>query len=86
MTEADRNDIIFELHLADSEAEQNATLVRLVRAYPELRENLVNHFVEIILMEFRAAAHPEPAPAEPVIVEGAWRRFLAGVGAGPATR
>ena len=65
MTEADRSDIIFELHLAEGEADRNATLVRLVRAYPNLREDLVDHWCEIVLMELRAAAYPEP-PCPPV--------------------
>jgi len=43
MTEADRSDIIFELPLAHTEAKRNATLIRLVRAYPDLREDLVYH-------------------------------------------
>lgn len=34
--------------------------MRLVRAYPDLREDLVDHWCEIVLMELRAAAHPEP--------------------------
>lgn len=65
MTQADRDDIIFELHCAEGAAARNATLVRLVRAYPDLREDLVDHWVEIVLMELRAAAHPEP-PCPPV--------------------
>lgn len=65
MTEADRSDIIFELHLAEGEADRNATLVRLVRAYPELREDLLDYWCEIVLMELRAAAFPEP-PCPPV--------------------
>ncbi|SFS56351.1 hypothetical protein [Methylobacterium sp. yr668] len=57
MTEADlRDDVIFEPHLAEGEAERNATLVRLVRAYPDLREDLLDHWYEIVLMELRAAA------------------------------
>ena len=62
---ADRDDIIFELHLAGGEADRNATLVRLVRAHPDLREDLVDHWCEIVLMELRAAAYPEP-PCQPV--------------------
>ncbi len=65
MTEADRSDIIFELHLAEGDADRNATLVRLVRAYPDLREDLLDHWFEIVLMELRAAAYPEP-PCPPV--------------------
>ncbi|GBU19823.1 MULTISPECIES: hypothetical protein [Methylobacterium] len=65
MTEANRSDIIFELHLAEGEADRNATLVRLVQAYPSLREDLLDHWCEIVLMELRAAAYPEP-PCPPV--------------------
>ena len=85
MTEANRSDIIFELHLAEGEADRNATLVRLVQAYPSLREDLLDHWCEIVLIELRAAAHPEQAPVQPAVVEGTWRQFLAGVGKGPAT-
>lgn len=65
MTDDDRSDIIFELHLAEGEADRNATLVRLVRAYPDLREDLVDHWCEIVLMEWRAATNPE-MPCPPV--------------------
>jgi hypothetical protein len=65
MTEADRrDDIIFELHLAEP-GDRNAVLVRLVREHPELREELVDHFCEIVWMEWRAASEPEP-PCPPV--------------------
>lgn len=75
MTEADRDDIIFELHLAEGEADRNATLVRLVRAHPDLREDLLDHWCEIVLMELRAAAYPEPE-CQPVD-EGVAARALA---------
>lgn len=67
MTEADRDDIIFELHLADTEADRNATLVRLVWAYHDLREDLVDHWCEIVLAELRAALNPEPEPPCPPV-------------------
>jgi hypothetical protein len=75
MTEADRDDVIFELHLADTEADRNATLVRLVRAYPDLREDLLDHWCEIVLGELRAAAYPEP-PC-PAVDESVAARALA---------
>ncbi|KZB99792.1 hypothetical protein AU375_04081 [Methylobacterium radiotolerans] len=75
MTEADRDDVIFELHLAEGEADRNATLVRLVRVYPDLREDLVDHWCEIVLMELRAAAYPEPEC--PPVDEGVAARALA---------
>ncbi|QGY03260.1 hypothetical protein MMSR116_16235 [Methylobacterium mesophilicum SR1.6/6] len=60
----DRDAIIFELHLPEP-GERNATLARLVRKYPDLREELVDQFCEIVLMEWRAAYDPEP-PCPPV--------------------
>lgn len=81
MTEADRSDIIFELHLAEGEADRNATLVRLVRAYPHLCEDLLDHWCEIALMELRPAAYPEP-PCQPVdegVAARALARFRTGV-------
>ncbi|CAA2160104.1 hypothetical protein MBRA_05267 [Methylobacterium brachiatum] len=96
MTEADRrDDIIFELHLAEL-GDRNAVLVRLVREHPELREELVDHFCEIVWMEWRAAAVPagrrgrgSPVPGEvPRDRGGAWhcqRRLRpSGPGARPA--
>ncbi len=46
MIEADRSDIIFEFHLAEGEADRNATLVRLIRAYPDLREDLLDQCLD----------------------------------------
>lgn len=86
MTEADRDDVIFELHLAEGEADRNAALVRLVRAYPDLREDLLDHWCEIVLMELRAAAYPEPEcpPIDEGVAAWALARFGAGVQPWPA--
>ena len=58
-----------------TEADRNATLVRLVRAHPDLREDLLDHWCEIVLMELWAAAYPEPE-CQPVD-EGVAARALA---------
>ena len=55
---------ICELDRAE-EADRIDLLVRLVRYNPELREDLVDHCVEILLMEWRAAPDREP-PCPPI--------------------
>ncbi|MGU3663957.1 hypothetical protein ACLBX9_07200 [Methylobacterium sp. A49B] len=59
-----KDDIICELDRAE-EAGRIDPLVRLVRYNPELREELVDHYVEILLMEWRAAHDREP-PCPPI--------------------
>jgi hypothetical protein len=46
-----------------------------VRAYPDLREDALDHWCEIVLMEFRAAAYPEPPYLD--VDEGIAARALA---------
>lgn len=61
----------------DGETDRNATLVRLVRAYPGLREDLVAHWCEIVLMELRAALNPESEPPCPPVDQAVAARALA---------
>lgn len=77
MTGADRDDIIFELHLAGTEADGNATLVRLVRACPDLHEHLVAHWCEIVLLALQAVMNPEPPcpPVDEAVAARALARF-----------